>query len=137
MSARRRAVVLGVLALAPLAGAEAAAARPIDPGGTAIAARAELTAGGRAVRVVGRVRCVTCSRLAIAVTVSQRNGALAQGGARCRCTTPAQRWRVEARTRGATRLRAGPARICTWIVADGAQRRPVDAYQWCRDVTLA
>lgn len=112
-------------------------AAAIDPLRTTIAATAKRSDAGRTLRVTGQVRCASCTRLAIAVTVSQRSGALAQGGVRCVCRAASERWTIVARVRDGVELRAGRARICTWIVARGSQGTPIDAHQWCRDVTLA
>jgi hypothetical protein len=112
-------------------------ANAVDPAHTAINPTAKLTDSGRMVRVTGQVTCATCTRLTLAVTVSQRSGGLAQGGVRCVCRSATERWIVTARVREATILRSGRARICTWVVAQGADAKAVDAYQWCRDVILA
>ena len=87
-------------------------------------------------RVTGQVRCATCTRITLAVTVSQRSGALAQGGVRCKCRSATELWTVNAKVRQATSLRAGRARICTWVIGQGAGGKAIDAYQWCSDVTL-
>ena len=116
--------------------ASTAAAGAVDPAGTVIKLSAKLTKGGRMVHVTGQVTCASCTRLTLAVTVSQRTGALAQGGARCVCRAATERWAVTATVRQDVKLRAGPARVCTWVVAHGANGKPIDAYQWCRSVTL-
>ena len=124
------AVSLGLVAPAVMAGA-------VDPRHSAIDGKAKLMDAGRLVRVTGQVRCATCTHLTLAVTVSQRSGALAQGGVRCKCRADTERWIVTAKVRQATTLRAGRATICTWVIGQGAGGKAIDAYQWCRGVTLA
>lgn len=116
--------------------AGSAAADAIDPAQTTMSPQAKVTNGGRSVSVSGQVHCVTCARFTLAVTVSQRGGGLAQGGVRCVCRIATERWIVTAKSRQASKLRAGPARVCTWVLAEGAEGDPIDAYQWCRNVTL-
>jgi hypothetical protein len=133
----RRVAILIALAASTGAFAATAKANAVDPRHTVIDSRAKLTHSGRMVRVTGQVRCGACARLVLAVTVSQRGGGLAQGGVRCVCQSATERWIVNARVRQATKLQSGRARICTWVIAQGADAKPLDAYQWCRDVTLA
>jgi hypothetical protein len=127
------AVLLAAVATGAFASAAGAG---IDPRHTVMGARANVTDAGRSVRVTGEVRCTGCARFTLAVTVSQRGGGLAQGGVRCVCHTPTEAWVVHARTRQASKLHAGPARVCTWVLAEGAEGDPIDAHQWCRNVTL-
>jgi hypothetical protein len=138
VKARRGHLVAALIALTA-AGAIAATAlaNAVDPAHTAIDPTAKLMDAGRMVRVTGHVTCATCTRMTLAVTVSQRSGGLAQGGVRCVCRSVSERWLVTARVRQATKLRSGRARICTWVVAQGADAKALDAYQWCRDVTLS
>ena len=139
MSARRGRGIATLIALAASTSliAAAASADAVDPLHTVINPRAKLADSGRMVRVTGQVRCATCSRIVLAVTVSQRSGGLAQGGVRCVCRAATERWLVTARVRQATKLRSGRARICTWVIGQNADRKPIDAFQWCRNVTLA
>lgn len=132
----RRGALLIALAASTGLVASAALAGAVDPRRSAINATAKLSDGGRLVHVTGRVRCARCTRITLAVTVSQRNGALAQGGVRCVCRSATERWIVNAKVRQATTLRAGRARVCTWVIGQGAGGKAIDAYQWCRDVTL-
>ena len=111
-------------------------ANAIDPLHSTIHAKAKVLDAGRLVRVTGEVRCETCTRITVAVTVSQRSGALAQAGVRCVCRAATEGWIVNAKVRQATRLRAGRARVCTWVIGQGAGGKAIDAYQWCSDVTL-
>jgi hypothetical protein len=132
-------LVAALIALSAATGviAASATADAVDPLHTAINPMAKLTHAGRMVRVTGHVTCATCTRITLAVTVSQRNGGLAQGGVRCVCRSATERWIVTARVRQVTKLQSGRARICTWVIAQGADAQALDAYQWCRDVTLA
>ena len=135
-AARIRFATLLALALSLTLLASSADAGGVDPARTVIKPTAKLVGGGRMVRVTGQVTCASCARLTLAVTVSQRTGALAQGGARCACHGATEHWAVTATVRQTVKLRAGPARICTWVIAHGASGKPIDAYQWCRSVTL-
>jgi len=114
-----------------------AAGGAVDPSRTVVSPTAKLAEAGRVVRVAGQVRCATCTRLTLAVTVSQRSGAVAQGGVRCVCSATTEKWTIRARVRGPVKLHAGAAQVCAWVIARGAAGKPIDAYQWCRSVTLA
>jgi hypothetical protein len=133
----RRAAALVALAVSAGLASSAPAGAAVDPVRTITNPSAKLGDAGRTVRVTGQVTCAACTRLTLAVTISQRSGALAQGGVRCVCRATTERWTITARIRETARLHAGRARICTWVMARGAKDRPIDAYQWCRDVTLA
>jgi hypothetical protein len=124
----------GALALVLTATATATAIRPAA---STIAGSAVLGAGGRIVHLRGTIRCHACTRFTLGATVSQgKTGAVGQGGVRCVCTNNDEHWLVAARTREATRFRAGGARVCVWIIARGAGGTAIDARQWCEDVTL-
>jgi hypothetical protein len=130
------------LVLAVGASLAASAATPalaaVDPGGTLVRPVAKLASDGRSARLTGQVTCATCRRLTLAVTISQRSGALAQGGVRCRCRSVTESWTIDARVRaGSGTLHAGRAKVCAWVVGQGATGKPVDAYQWCRVVRLS
>ena len=129
--------MLAALAASTGLAAPAVMAGAVDPRHSAINGQAKLMDGGRIVRVTGQVRCPTCTRITLGVTVSQRTGGLAQGGVRCVCRSATERWIVNAKVRQTTRLRAGRARICTWVIGQGASGKAIDAYQWCGDVTLS
>jgi hypothetical protein len=132
-------VLLGALAALPagLCGATASAS-PIDRAGSNVSATAKLNANGTTVRLTGVVRCPTCRSFTLGVTVSQpASGALGQGGVRCTCHGAAERWLLTARSREATRFKAGQARVCVWVLARGVGNRPIDARQWCETVVLA
>jgi hypothetical protein len=132
-----RGLSAAVLFAAVMSGVLASSARAlVDPRHTLMSPSAKVTDAGRTVRVSGEVRCAGCARFTLAVTVSQRGGGLALGGVRCVCHTATEAWIVRARTRQASKLHAGPARVCAWVLAEGAERDPIDAYQWCRNVTL-
>jgi hypothetical protein len=139
VNGRRGRRVAALIALTASTGVIAATARAnaVDPRHTVISPTAKLAHAGRMVRVTGQVRCATCTRITLVVTVSQRSGGLAQGGVRCVCRSATERWIVNARVRQATKLQSGRARICTWVIAQGADGKALDAYQWCRDVTLS
>jgi Family of unknown function (DUF6299) len=127
-------------ALAALLGALAgsATASAIDPAGSAVAGTARLGAKGTTVLLSGVVRCRGCRTFTLGATVSQpASGAIGQGGVRCICRGAAERWRLTARAREATRFRAGSARVCVWVLARGPANRAIDARQWCETVMLA
>ena len=110
----------------------------VDPPRTLVHRVARLAADGRSARISGRVTCATCARLTLAVTISQRSGALAQGGVRCRCRAATENWTIEARVRADSgALHAGRAQVCAWVIGHAASGKPVDAFQWCRLVRLA
>jgi hypothetical protein len=126
------AVAASLAALPPLASAGA-----IDAGASSIARSAHVNAKGTALQLRGVVRCSACKSFTLGATVSQAgSGAIGQGGVRCVCHGPAERWVVTARTREATTFRAGTARVCVWITARGASGAAVDARQWCETVRL-
>jgi hypothetical protein len=135
-------VILGVV-VAVLAGllgvfVPAASTSPIDPAGSNVGATAKLTANGTTLRLAGVVRCATCRSFTLGVTVSQpASGAVGQGGVRCVCHGASERWLLTARAREATHFKAGPARVCVWVLARGAGNRAIDARQWCETVVLA
>jgi hypothetical protein len=56
---------------------------------------------------------------------------------RCVCRATTEKWTIKARVRGPVKLHAGAAQVCAWVIARGAAGKPIDAYQWCRNVTLA
>lgn len=88
-------------------------------------------------RLTGDVRCPACRSFTLGVTVSQlASGAVGQGGVRCICRGASERWLLTARAREATHFRAGPARVCVWVLARGAGNRAIDARQWCETVVL-
>ena len=139
MRPRRRSILAAIAASGALALVltATATATAIRPAASAIARSAELGAGGRIVHLRGTVRCEACTRFTLGATVSQgKTGAVGQGGVRCVCTSRDEHWIVTARTREATRFRAGGARVCVWIIARGAGDTAIDARQWCEDVTL-
>ena len=110
----------------------------VDPSQTLVRPVAKLGGDGRAVRITGQVVCASCTRITLAVTVSQRSGALAQGGLRCLCRAGTEKWTITAHVRTAgVVLHAGRARICAWVIAFGPRAKPIDAYQWCRVARLA
>jgi hypothetical protein len=130
-------MALAVAAAASLAGSTRAVGA-VDPARTLVRPVAKLGGDGRTVRIMGQVTCATCTRLTLAVTISQRSGALAQGGLRCLCEAATEKWTITARVRTAsTALHAGRAQICAWVIAYGAKGKPIDAYQWCRVARLA
>jgi hypothetical protein len=136
MSRITAAGTLATLALA-LASPGPASAGAIDPSHSAIGDSARLSAGGRAIRVQGIVRCTGCSRFTLGATISQgASGAVAQGGVRCVCQGGTERWFATARAREATRFRPGPARVCVWIIARGSGGAAIDAAQWCERAIL-
>jgi hypothetical protein len=127
-----------VLAVTATAMASAPAIGAVDPSQTLIRPVAKLGRDGRTVRITGQVVCATCTRVTLAVTVSQRSGALAQGGLRCLCRAATETWTITARVRTAGAvLHAGHARICAWVIAFGPRAKPIDAYQWCRVARVA
>jgi hypothetical protein len=130
-------VIAASCALALAAMPSAASASAIDPGRSTIGSSAELNAGGTTVMLRGVVQCATCKRFTLGATVSQHTtGAVAQGGVRCVCRGSGERWVVTARAREATAFRAGPARVCVWIIGRGTTGEAIDARQWCRNVKL-
>jgi hypothetical protein len=131
-------VLAAALAVSLTGLAGSAAASAIDPAGSQVAGSALLGVNGTSVRVSGVVRCTVCRSFTLGATVSQpASGAVAQGGVRCVCHGSSERWLLTARTREATTFRAGPARVCVWVLARGAGNRAIDARQWCESVTLA
>ena len=132
------AVVAATLAVSLGALAPSAPASAIDPKGSNVAASGRIAATGASVRLSGVVRCPTCRSFTLGATVSQlASGAVGQGGVRCICHGNAERWILSARAREATKFRAGPARVCVWVLARGTGNRAVDARQWCETVVLA
>jgi hypothetical protein len=115
-----------------------ATATAIDPLHTKIDATARLDGTRKVVRVTGQVRCARCDRFTLVATVSQRStGALAVGGLRCLCRSDTERWSLKARVgEPPSRFVAGVGRICAWVVARNARGKPIDAFQWCRDIKL-
>ena len=137
---RRRALPAVVAALAVSLGtlAQSASASAIDPKGSSVGASARIAADGASLRLSGVVRCTTCRSFTLGATVSQlASGAIGQGGVRCICHGAAERWILTARARESTKFRAGPARVCVWVLARGSGNRAIDARQWCETVVLA
>ena len=129
--------LMGALAMSLAALPPLASASTIDADASSIARSAQLSAKGTALQLRGVVRCNACKSFALGATVSQAaSGAIGQGGVRCVCHEPAERWVLTARTREATTFRAGTARVCVWIAARGESGAAIDARQWCQNVRL-
>jgi len=99
---------------------------------------ATLAHGGRTLRVAGPLSCAGGATADVAVTITQRStGAVARGRIRQRCDAAQTTFALGAQAlRGAPFDTPGSAQACGAVRLRSPGRTGLDAFQWCRTITL-
>lgn len=101
---------------------------------------ATIAPNGRIITISGPLSCSEGGTADIQVTITQNNGAIAEGNTRILCPDTEERteysFTLNARTIGGVNFQApGIAKACG-VARIGAANLTLDALQWCREVTI-